>query len=70
MDQHLVAGLGNIAAEEILFQAGVHPKTKLSGLSEERFQKLFRAMKDVMRIAVLREAGAKGFPDDWLANEK
>jgi len=51
-------------------EAGVHPKTKMSEMSEERLRKLFWAMREVMRIAVLREAGAKGFPDEWLVSHR
>jgi formamidopyrimidine-DNA glycosylase len=70
MDQHLVAGVGNIAADEILFHARVHPEAKLSSLSEKRLLILFRAMKDVLRKAIEREAGMKGFPEDWLLSHR
>ena len=41
MDQHIVAGIGNIYADEILFQAGVHPCSGANGLTGTDFGKMF-----------------------------
>lgn len=35
MDQTVIAGLGNIYADEVLFQAGIHPKTRVQALDED-----------------------------------
>ena len=34
MDQTAIAGIGNIYSDEILFQAGIHPKTRTDRLDD------------------------------------
>lgn len=66
MNQQRVAGIGNIYADEILFQAGIHPKKKLTQLGEEDYRKIFQAMKEVLQVAIERRANPEEFPDDYL----
>ena len=63
MDQALIAGVGNIYADEILFQARLHPQTAVDALSENRRGDLFRALKGVLATAVERGAGAEQLLD-------
>jgi formamidopyrimidine-DNA glycosylase len=49
LDQRFVAGVGNIYADEALFQAGLHPERPASGLSEAEKEELFRAIPKVLR---------------------
>jgi formamidopyrimidine-DNA glycosylase len=57
LDQKLVAGIGNIYADESLFEAGIHPKIRADKLSREQVVKLNRAIKVVLRRA-LRHRGS------------
>ena len=59
MDQALVAGIGNIYADEILFQAGIRPDTRRDGLDSKRLERLYRAMREVLETAVERGAGSE-----------
>ena len=52
MDQRRVAGVGNIYANEALFQAGIDPSKPTSKLSLEEFARLHAAVTDVLRRAV------------------
>ncbi|HET6777141.1 MAG TPA: zinc finger domain-containing protein, partial [Actinomycetota bacterium] len=52
MDQSLVAGLGNILVDEILWQARIHPATPVPTLSETQRDQLFTKMRKVVRRAV------------------
>jgi formamidopyrimidine-DNA glycosylase len=52
MDQRLVAGLGNILVDEILWQARVHPSTPLERLTASQRDQLFTRMRSVVRRAV------------------
>jgi formamidopyrimidine-DNA glycosylase len=47
-----VAGIGNIYADEMLFEAGIHPLTTASRLSRTRADRLWTAMRDVLGRAV------------------
>ncbi len=52
LDQRLVAGVGNIYADESLFAAGLHPGTPAQSLSEEQVGRLFVAVRDTLRHAL------------------
>lgn len=52
MDQKVVAGIGNIYADEILFQAGIHPQGLVNKLTRKQRQALYTAMRDVLAKAV------------------
>jgi formamidopyrimidine-DNA glycosylase len=64
MDQGVIAGLGNVYTDEILFQAGLHPRTPVQDLEEGVLRDLFETMKRVIRRAI--EARVEDFPDDFL----
>jgi formamidopyrimidine-DNA glycosylase len=52
LDQSVLAGYGNIYADEALFRAGIRPATPSSRLSAERCAALVREGKRVMRRAI------------------
>ena len=43
-----IAGIGNAYSDEILFNAGIHPFTKISTLPEERRIKLYEALRETL----------------------
>ena len=52
MNQRLVAGIGNIVADEILWQARIHPRRRLEHLDAHDRVRLFRTMRRVLGVAV------------------
>ncbi|HZW05485.1 MAG TPA: bifunctional DNA-formamidopyrimidine glycosylase/DNA-(apurinic or apyrimidinic site) lyase [Phycisphaerales bacterium] len=52
LDQRTVAGVGNIYADEALFESGVHPKAICRRLSRPRVERLARAIREVLARAV------------------
>jgi formamidopyrimidine-DNA glycosylase len=52
LNQNVISGVGNIYADEMLFQARIHPKTHSNRLSKVRAQRLFVAMKEVLGRAI------------------
>lgn len=54
MDSHIVAGVGNIYANEALFAAGIHPKRKAGNISKPRYEKLAAAIKHVLWQALAK----------------
>ncbi len=52
LDQRLLAGLGNIYADEALFRARIHPLTPASALTRDRLRRLHRAIRQVLREAI------------------
>src|SRR5918997_865909 len=52
LDQSVVAGLGNIYVDEVLFAAGVHPTRKADTLTPEETRKVHAATRDILRRAI------------------
>ena len=52
LDQKVIAGIGNIYADESLFQAGLDPRRKASSLSPAQSRCLLAALKDVLRRSI------------------
>lgn len=52
MNQSLIAGLGNIYADEALYRAGIRPLKRASGISCERLARLHGAIGEVLTEAV------------------
>ena len=52
LDQTVIAGLGNIYVDELLFRAGVHPGLRASRLRLERVEMMVPLMRDLLRRAI------------------
>jgi formamidopyrimidine-DNA glycosylase len=66
MNQQILAGIGNVYSDEILFQAGIHPKKKAGSLDEKRLKKLFKALGQVVDKAIQSRADPERFPDAFI----
>jgi len=56
LEQHRIAGIGNLLADEILWQARVHPGRPGDEITEPEVKRLFRATRAAVRSA-LRDGG-------------
>jgi formamidopyrimidine-DNA glycosylase len=54
MDQSFVAGIGNLLADEILWQARLHPRRRIETLGDDERARLIRATRTVVRTTVDR----------------
>jgi len=61
LDQSLVAGVGNIYADESLFAAGIRPQTPAHRLGVRRLARLREALLEVLSTSI--EAGGTTFSD-------
>ena len=52
LDQSVVAGIGNIYADESLWGAKIHPKRLVNTITEQEFELLFHEMRQVMNLAL------------------
>ena len=66
MDGHLLAGVGNIYANEALFRAAIHPATEAGRLSQARCQRLVDVIKEVLTEAIACGGSSLG---DFLVAE-
>ncbi len=63
MDQQILAGIGNIYSDEVLFQAKIDPAAPIDRLAPNELKRLFLQMRDVLKTAVSRGAGSEQFVD-------
>lgn len=63
MDQVLMAGIGNIYSDEILFQARIYPGIAAAKLKGERVAQLFRVMRKTLETAIESGAGSERATD-------
>jgi len=54
MDQKVVTGVGNIYATEALFMVGINPTRRAGNISQQRYQLLVDAIKDILQRAILQ----------------
>jgi len=52
LDQSIVAGLGNIYADEALWEAKIHPERTADSLKSSEVGKLFKAIRHVLSVGV------------------
>ncbi|MDI6882937.1 MAG: DNA-formamidopyrimidine glycosylase [Patescibacteria group bacterium] len=52
MDQKVIAGIGNIYSDEILFAAKVNPLCQVKALTEKEIKKIFQNMKKILKAAI------------------
>ncbi|CAL5219550.1 g1404 [Coccomyxa viridis] len=70
LDQSFSAGVGNWVADEILYQARIHPEQKAASLSEEQSGALHEQMQVVLKTAVEAGADSSRYPDTWIFHQK
>lgn len=61
LNQKLIAGIGNIYADEICFLAKVRPDRKINDLTKKEVKKIHQACKNVLRKAI--KSGGTTFRD-------
>lgn len=70
MDQTKIAGIGNIYSDEILYQAGIHPKMRVGEIGEKKAARLFETTHQVLEKAIESGVPSEGFeeklPKTWL----
>ena len=77
--QERFPGVGNWMADEILWRAAIHPRRAAGSLTPAEIRRLWRACRNVCRLALVTIAG-KGrklppdlnvhIPDSWLFNHR
>ncbi|KAI1329403.1 formamidopyrimidine-DNA glycosylase [Xylariaceae sp. FL0255] len=70
LDQSTISGIGNWVADEILYQASIHPEQYSDSFSPSEIEKLFNAVCYVCDTAVEVLGDSEKFPKDWLFNHR
>lgn len=52
LDQTVIAGVGNIYADESLWAAQIHPDTKVQDISDAKLGILYKELRDVLELSI------------------
>lgn len=66
MDQSLLAGIGNVYADEILFHAGLAPHRRAAALEDDELDALHSSLRRVPAEAIDAGAEPGRLPSSWL----
>ncbi|KAK4959325.1 hypothetical protein LTR10_004129 [Elasticomyces elasticus] len=70
LDQANISGVGNWVADEIMYQARLHPEQYSYTFSDEQIESLHKALMDVCTLAVETNADSSQFPETWLMKHR
>lgn len=70
MNQSIIAGIGNIYSDEICFQTGIHPKTKMNQLKTNQLKNMYQNMQDVFNTAIDAQVNPEKFPDTFIIPQR
>ena len=66
MNQSIIAGIGNIYSDEILFQSHIHPKTKINDVPEQDLKILFQKVKSVLQYGISMAGSLETYSPEFL----
>lgn len=66
MNQNILAGIGNIYSDEILFQSGIHPATQVKRLKKTDLKNIYTKMNLVLKRAISLKADPDKLPRSYL----
>ncbi len=70
LDQHKIAGIGNLYADEVLFQSRLDPRAELSRLSCQELEAVYRNMKKVLKRSIANGTDFSKLPPTYLLRHR
>jgi formamidopyrimidine-DNA glycosylase len=70
MTQEVIAGLGNLYVDEILYQTSIHPRRPVDRLRAEEVRALYTTMRRILREAIARHAREGELPRTYLFHNR
>ena len=52
LDQAVIAGVGNIYADEALWAARIHPQTRVKNVSDQQLNTLFNELRHILQLSI------------------
>ncbi len=69
-NQSVIAGIGNIYADEILYHAQLHPQRKINSLTQKELKTLYRSIQDVLEIAIKARTSFSRLPTTFIIKNR
>eukprot|EP00252_Welwitschia_mirabilis_P002452 TRINITY_DN12403_c0_g1_i1.p1 TRINITY_DN12403_c0_g1~~TRINITY_DN12403_c0_g1_i1.p1 ORF type:complete len:451 (-),score=135.08 TRINITY_DN12403_c0_g1_i1:100-1452(-) len=70
LDQSFISGIGNWVADEVLYQARIHPAIAASALPEECCKALHNSIKQVIQKALDVGGDSNQYPENWIFHNR
>ncbi len=67
LDQKNIAGIGNVYVQDMLFKAKIHPKRKISSLTNKQIEALYKSMKSGLNDSI--RLGGLAYEKDFYGNK-
>lgn len=66
MNQNFIAGIGNLYADEILYQSSIHPLSRADKLEKEKMKDIYDKMRMVLNKAIEYQDKPYSLPSSFL----
>ncbi|MGZ8851712.1 MAG: Fpg/Nei family DNA glycosylase [Thermoanaerobaculia bacterium] len=70
MSQEIIAGIGNLYADETLYQTGVHPRRPVDRLRDAEVKAIHTTMRRILRDVIERKERGKSYPPRYLVQHR
>ncbi|KAJ1567470.1 hypothetical protein HK405_005852 [Cladochytrium tenue] len=70
LDQSFIAGIGNWIADEVLYQAHIHPQENTALMTDAELSRLHASIVHITTFACSVNADSDQFPDSWLFHHR
>ncbi len=70
MDQSKISGIGNVYADEILFQSRISPFHLVSELSDDDLKRILKQTGLVLKAAISFNADRDKFPESYIVKHR
>jgi formamidopyrimidine-DNA glycosylase len=70
LDQSVLSGIGNLYADEVLFQARLHPSMRADAISHRRLADLYRHVGKVLKGSIAVSSDFDALPEGYLLRSR
>jgi formamidopyrimidine-DNA glycosylase len=70
MTQEVIAGLGNLYVDEILYQTSIHPRRAVDRLKPDEIRAMYTTMRRILRETIARHARESELPRTYLIHHR
>jgi formamidopyrimidine-DNA glycosylase len=70
MSQEIIAGMGNLYADETLYRAAIHPRRPVDQLSDPETKAIFTCMRSILKEAIAFKSRGGDYPGRWIVQHR
>ena len=66
LNQKILAGVGNLYADEVCYRTRIHPASVVNALKPADRKKIYACMQEVLQLAVAQNPDYRAYPEQWF----